>query len=146
MPSRKTTPRRTKAQGLTLAAYIYFSSGTFFEAEHFEEETSEAERAALWRRHRSEILRRYSEENQRRGPHYAGRRPDVFWRELEAAGHERQPVAPLTECRETPRLEGDLDFLTRVAPEALEPWELEALRELVEAGQTLADRGLYEYR
>jgi hypothetical protein len=121
---------------LTEAVYIYFSAGDFFEAEGFEERTTPAERDALWAKHREAILARHNDEMRQRGPSWAGRRPQFFWRDLQVAGHRRRQVGVAewwgpwepggAKLHHTPIVESDLAFLTRVAPDALAAWEREA--------------------
>jgi hypothetical protein len=60
---RRRTRERTGAGGLSEVAFLYFGSGPFFEAEDFEEQTTEAERKAIWLRHREAIIARWHREN-----------------------------------------------------------------------------------
>jgi hypothetical protein len=55
---------------LTEAAYLYFSSGSFFEAEDFEQRTSPAERAEIWRKHKEAIIARWRRENPHQPPDF----------------------------------------------------------------------------
>jgi hypothetical protein len=49
--------------GLSEDAYMFFSSGPFFEGEDFEARTSESERKATWLKHREAIIERYHREH-----------------------------------------------------------------------------------
>ena len=61
MPIRKQRGRKASS-GLTEAAYLFFSFGSYFEAEDFEARTSPEERAEIWAEHREAIIARWRRE------------------------------------------------------------------------------------
>ena len=64
MPTRlRAGKRSSRLGGLSEVAYRYFGDGPFFEAEGFEQQTSPAERAAIWKAHRDAIIERWRLEN-----------------------------------------------------------------------------------
>ena len=69
MPIRKQRGRKASG-GLTEAAYTYFSSGAFFEAEYFEAQTSPEERAEIWKTHKGAIISRWRRENPHQPPDF----------------------------------------------------------------------------
>jgi len=120
--------------GFTETDYVYFSTGTFFEAENYELGKSQDELRTFWHTHREAILSRFSEENRAKGPGWAGIRPWPFW-ELEDRA-PRLKTAPKEfdsqkvwdrQRRVYDWIEMDLPYLKRLG--LLELWEIEAATE-----------------
>ena len=66
----KTKRNKRATNGLSEAAFIFFSSGPFFEGEDFEEQTSPEERAEIWKAHRATIISRFRLENPHQPPDF----------------------------------------------------------------------------
>lgn len=58
--SKRARSRARQIEGLPEDAYTFFTDGPFFSGEAFERRTTEATREGLWRKHREEIIRRYT--------------------------------------------------------------------------------------
>ncbi len=76
---RRRTRELTTHDGLSADALASFCDGPFFGGEDFEAATTEAERRALWREHKSALMNRFMAELRQKGPAWAGVRPSVFW-------------------------------------------------------------------
>lgn len=62
------------AGGITEADFIYFTCGSFFDAEDYEVGKTKEELKAFWKKHREAILERYFSDRR-----HAGQRPWPFW-------------------------------------------------------------------
>ena len=130
MPTTKFRKSRkpVNAQGLSEAAYEFFTFGDFFDGEIWAQGKTESEISAFWKAHRQAIMARYMAENRARGPGWEGRRPEYFWKELT---EPRLPVDMTLRDDELydvkkvgyDGLEADYAFLKRL--NLLEDWELE---------------------
>jgi len=69
MPARKQRGRKASSR-LTEAAYMFFSYGSFFEGQTFEQRTSPEERAEIWKEHREAIIARWRSECPHQPPEF----------------------------------------------------------------------------
>jgi hypothetical protein len=114
------------AEGLSEAAYQFYSFGPFFDGETWAEGQSESDLLAFWRAHRDAIMSRFLSDLCRKGPAWAGDRPDFFWREIK----EKRRKTGIREYFNTwfdrekhyaDVYESDVEFLARLG--LLENWE-----------------------
>lgn len=63
MPTRKRRGSSGTVNGLSEAAYTFFGDGPFFEGRTFEQRTTAAERAEIWKAHRGAIIDRWRDEH-----------------------------------------------------------------------------------
>lgn len=132
MPTnRKRTSRTRTGLGITESDYLYYTWGTFFEAENYEEGKTKAELKAFWEKHRQAILARYFAEGR-----HPGQRPWPVWKweltepRLKVGTEEfwggwtknGPPAAP--EIFDV--MESDEEYLERLG--LLEEWEKDALK------------------
>ncbi len=127
--TRRTRKSITGPNGLTEAIYQYFSHGTFFEAEGFDEDKTEEELSELWLQHQDQILARFMEES--RKFFLKGRRPRAYFERtlteprLFIGKSEGIYINPMIVNYDG--FEGDYAYLKRLG--LLEPWELETNNE-----------------
>ena len=124
------TRTRIGDSGVPNGKYEYFAWGDYFT--DWGKGLSAAEILAEWKKHRAAILARYVAELREKGPAWAGKRPQIYFDELEAK-HPRRRVGtgkywgpwanggPPKEETRYPIYESDLAYLARLG--LLEEWE-----------------------
>ena len=133
MPTTRTrrSRNRTSAGGISESDFVFYTMGSFFEAEGYADNKTEGELKAFWKAHREAILDRYFEEIRLKGPGWHGCRPWPYWKWDMTAPRllvpEDMRFGPngLYDYRKAnpDGLEGDYAFLKRLG--LLEEWELE---------------------
>jgi len=133
MPTtRRRLPRgRMSAGGITETDFIYFTWGSFFDAEDYEQGKTKDELKAFWKKHRAAILERYCF-----GGRHAGQRPWPFWEwempepRLKVGTQEYwgpwTKNGPPKKAEILDVMEDDEAYLKRVG--LLEEWELKKLK------------------
>jgi hypothetical protein len=117
------------AEGLSEAAYEFYTFGPFFDGEEWAAVKAEAELDAFWKAHREAIMSRFLKDLRLKGVGWEGNRPDFFWREIKEKRRKtgtREYFKPWgdREKHYADVFETDFEFLKRL--NLLESWELNA--------------------
>ena len=131
MPTNRV--RRVRVQaigfgGITEIDYLYYSCGSFFQAESYENGKSKVELRDFWIKNSSLIMTRYMEEAHAKN--HPGCRPWAWWKWSMPEAQRPVPAGKFSAQRvwdhqrnEFDWVETDLEYLKRLG--LLEPWEKE---------------------
>jgi hypothetical protein len=134
MPTNRKRVSRTwgaGADGLSEAAYQFFSMGDFFEGAEWATGKTEGELESFWKAHRQGIMGRFMEDLRRKGLGWEGNRPSCYWREIKekrrkTGTREYFRPYPDREKHAAGVYETDYEFLSRLG--LLEAWEIAACK------------------